>query len=135
MLYLLMPGTRCSLREALLCPGCQQQKRNRQRGGGGQGDAPKINANLYRGKLFNLFFTLFLYDLLCFTFRFVSFLAFFHSSPTTTTCSATSTSLFAGHASLPATAPPSPPTPSAPNWQPVSILYFACTIWPFLCHN
>lgn len=77
MLYLLMPGTRCSLREALLCPGCQQQKRNRQRGGGGPGDAPKINANLYRGKLFNLFFTLFLYALLCFSFRFVScFLSF-----------------------------------------------------------
>lgn len=70
MLYLLMPGTRCSLREALLCPGCQQQKRNRQ-GAWGQGDAPKINANLYRGKLFNLFFTLFLYALLCFSFRFL----------------------------------------------------------------
>lgn len=71
MLYLLMPGTRCNLREALLCPGCQQQKRNGQRWPAG-GEEPKINANLYRGKLFNLFFTLFFYALLCFAFRFVS---------------------------------------------------------------
>lgn len=132
MLYLLMPGTRCNLREALLCPGCQQQKRNGQRWPAG-GEEPKINANLYRGKLFNLFFTLFFYALLCFGFRFVSFLAFFHSSPTTTTCSATSTSLFAGHASLPATAPP-PPTPLL-RMVTGKHFVFRRTIWPFLCHN
>lgn len=72
MLYLLMPGTRCSLREALLCPGCQQQKRSRQRRRGeGRATRPKL-MQIYIAENFSICFLLYFY-MLCFALRFVSF--------------------------------------------------------------
>lgn len=123
--------------------GCQQHKRE------AGGRAPKINANLYRGKLFNLFllyfflsfflFMLLCFALLCFTFFLSFFLSIFHSS-STTTCServvqrpfSPDTPPFRQRPLAPTHAPR--PLPLAPV-KAVSILYFACTIWPFLCHN
>lgn len=92
--------------------GCQQHKRE------AGGRAPKINANLYRGKLFNLFFTLFFFlsfflccfALLCFTF----FLSVFHSSSTTTCSERAVQRPFSPDTPPFRQRPLAPPTPLAP---------------------